>query len=191
MKRLAVALAAVGIMVASSVGAAFAQTPTPPANQPGWGHMGWGYGNYDPASNPTIKRLADKIGISASDLAQQLKDGKSVVDAAAGKASEDDLVNVLLQPQTDTLNLQVKYGYLTQDQANSVQQYMTQRAKYQLEQKGLFGSYGYGLGMMGGFGGMMGGSFGYGGMMGGYGGMMGGYGGMMGGFAPGFQGNAN
>ncbi len=177
MKRLVVALAAVGVLVVGSVGAAFAQTPTPPANGYGWGHMGWGYGNYDPASNPTIKRLADKIGIAAADLAQQLKDGKSIVDVAAGKASEQDLVNVLLQPQIDMLGVQVKYGYLTQDQANSLQQYMTNRAKYQLEQKGFFGGYGYGRGMMGGFGGMMGGGFGYGGMMGGFG--------------PGFQGNAN
>ena len=161
MKRLMVAVAAAGVLVVSSVGAAFAQTPTPPTNQYGWGHMGWGYGNYDPASNPTLKRLADKIGIGAADLVQQLKNGKSVVDVAAGKVSEQDLVNVLVQPQTDMLNLQVKYGYLTQDQANSLQKYMADRAKFQLEQKGFFGGYGYGPGMMGGgFGGMMGRGFG-------------------------------
>jgi hypothetical protein len=35
----------------------------------GWGHMGWGYGNYDPASNPTVKRLAEKISIAAIHVA--------------------------------------------------------------------------------------------------------------------------
>src|SRR5450759_1098375 len=54
MKRLVVALAAVGVLVIGSVGAAFAQTLAPPANPYGWGHMGWGYGSSDPASNPTI-----------------------------------------------------------------------------------------------------------------------------------------
>ena len=57
----------------------------------------------------------------------------------------------------------VKYGYVTQDQANSIQQYMAARAKYQVEQKGFFGGYGYGPGMMGG-------GFGFGpGMMHGFG----------------------
>ena len=180
MKRLVVALAAVGVLAIGSVGAAFAQTPTPPTNPYGWGHMGYGYGNYDPTSDPTIKRLADKIGIAPADLVQGLRNGQSVVDVAAGKVSEQDLVNVLLQPQIDALNLQVKYGYLTQDQANSVQTNMANQAKFQLEQRGLFdgsngNGYGYGYGIMGGFGGMMGGfGPGYGGgMMGGFGGMMG------------------
>ena len=86
-------------------------------------------------------------------LVQQLRNGQSVVDIAAGKVSEQDLVSVLLQPQTEVLNLQVKYGYLTQDQANSLQNYMANQAKSQLEQKGfLYGVFGYGYGMMGGFG---------------------------------------
>ena len=172
MKRLMVALAVVGVLVIGSVGAAFAQTATPTPGPNGWVPMGWGYGNYDPASNPTIKRLADKIGIAPADLVQGLKNGQSVVDVAAGKVSEQDLVNVLLQPQADALNIQVKYGYLTQDRANSLQASMANQAKFQLEQKGLFGGgCGYGYGMMGGFGGMMGG-LGYGGgMMGGFGGM--------------------
>jgi len=45
MKRLMVALAAAGVLAIGSMGAAFAQTPTPLANQFGWGHMGSGYGS--------------------------------------------------------------------------------------------------------------------------------------------------
>jgi hypothetical protein len=165
MKRLLVAVAVVGVLVIGSVGAVFAQTATPTPQTPpyGPGPMGWGYWNSNPASNPTIKRLADKIGISATDLVQQLQSGKSVVDVAGSKVSEQDLITVLMQPRIDMLNVQVKYGYLTQDQANSIQQYMTNAAKYQLEQKGFFGGYGYGPGMMGG-------GFGFGpGMMHGFG----------------------
>jgi len=175
MKRLVMALAAVAVMAIGTAAVVSAQTPTP-QGQPGWGWGCWGWGggaygngNYDPATNPTIQRLAGKIGIAAADLVQQLKSGKSVMDVANGKVSEDDLVNVLLQPQVDMLNLRVKYGYLTQDQANAIQQTMATQARYQLEQKGFsfgWGGPGYGPGMMGGFGapgwgpGMMGRGFG-------------------------------
>ncbi len=161
MRRLILALAAVAMLAIGTAAAVSAQTPTPQQVQPGWGCWGGGAnGNYDPATNPTIERLADKIGISAADLVQQLKSGKSVVDVAGSKVSEQDLVNVLLQPQTDMLKLRVQYGYLTQDQADAAQKYMADRAKYQLEQKGL--TFGWGGGMMGGFGGpgMMGRGFG-------------------------------
>lgn len=120
------------------------------------------YGNYDPTSNPTIKRLADKIGIGASDLVKELQSGKSVVEVAKGKnVDEQALVDLLLAPQTDTLAIKIKYSYLTQDQANSIQKLAADRIKYQLEQKGFFGGFGYGH-MMGGygFGGMMGHGFG-------------------------------
>ncbi len=170
MKRLILALAAVAVLAIGTAAAVSAQTPTPSQGQPGWGCWGGGaYGSYDPATNPTLERLADKIGISAADLAQQLKDGKSVLDVAGSKVSEQDLVNLLVAPQTDMLNLRVKYGYLTQDQANAMQKYVADRAKAQLEQKGF--AFGWGGGMMGGYAGP--------GMMGGYAGpgMMGGYGG--------------
>lgn len=162
-KRVFIALAVVAILGIGTAAAVFAQTPTP-QGQFGWGCPMWGWGGYgnatNAANNPTIQRLADKIGVSASDLAQQLQSGKSVMEVNNGKVSEQDLVTVLIQPQVDALNLRVKYGYLTQDQANSMQQYMADRAKYQLEQKGFyfgaggFGGPGYGPGMMGrGFGG--------------------------------------
>lgn len=161
MKRLILALAAVAVLAIGTAAAVSAQTPTPSQGQPGWGCWGGGaYGSYDPATNPTLERLADKIGISAADLAQQLKDGKSVLDVAGSKVSEQDLVNLLVAPQTDMLNLRVKYGYLTQDQANAMQKYLADRAKAQLEQKGF--AFGWGGGMMGGYAGP--------GMMGGYGG---------------------
>lgn len=170
MKKIIIALAVVAVLAIGTAAVVSAQTPTP-QGQPGWGCWGWGgagtNGSYDPASNPTLKRLADKIGISAADLAQQLQAGKSVVDVANGKVSEDDLVKVLLQPQIDALNLRVKYGYLTQEQADTMLKYATDRAKQLLERKGL--SFGWGWGP--GFGhGMMGWGFGGPGMMGGFGG---------------------
>lgn len=165
MKRLVIALAAVAVLAVGTAAVTFAQTPTP--GQTGWGCWGGGAnGNYDPADNPTLAGLAEKLGMSAADLSKELQAGKSVAEVAKAKNVElKTLVEVLQAPQLEMLKWRVEKGYLTQEQADAMQKYMAERTSYQLEQKGGFG-YGWGRGgMMGpGFGGMMG--PGYGGMMG-------------------------
>jgi hypothetical protein len=162
MKRLIIAAAAVSVLAVVTAVGVFAQTP-PAAQGQGWSCPGWGagaQGNNDPSTNPTIKALADKLGIQASDLVSQLQGGKSVADVAKDKGvSEQTLIDLLQAPMVDMMKVRVQYGYLTQDQADQAQKYMAERIKTQLEQKGFVGGYG----MMGG--GMMGRGFG-GGMMG-------------------------
>jgi len=192
MKRIIIAVAAVAVLAVGTAAATFAQTPPTPQGQ-GSSCQGWGgsaQGNYDPANNPAIKQLADKLGVPANDLVTQLQGGKSVADVAKEKGvDEQALVDLLQAPQIEMMKIRVKYGYLTQDQADQAQKYMADRVKAQLEQKGFFGGNGYGPGgMMGGGaggagGGMMGpgsqgsqGSQGGSGMMGGGAGPRGGFG---------------
>ena len=166
MKRLLVSLGAAAVMVAAIVPAAMAAPDyqqVPPG--PGWGCGGWGYGygaqgNYDYSQIPMWKTLGDKLGTNANDLVKELQGGKSVADVAAEKGvSEQSLIDALMAPQIDALKLRVQNGYLTQPQADSIQQAEANRVKYMLEQKGFAGGYGWG-GMMGGYG------TGWGGMMG-------------------------
>lgn len=172
MKRWAVILVGATVLALGTAAAAFAQTPTTPSQQWGWGHMGWdAYGTYDPASNPTVIRLAEKLGISAADLVAQLRDGKSVADVAKEKGVElRTLVDEVQAPMVETMKVNTAYGFLSQEQAGYMLDLMAERTRYVLEQKGFYG----GFGMAGGYGGMMGG---YGGPAGGFGGMMGGFGG--------------
>ena len=180
MKRLMVALAAATLLVVGTGAVVLAQTPTPwNQGQPGWGCPGWGWGGgsgggYDPAQNPTLQLLAEKIGIGVKDLAAELQAGKSVAEVAKARdVSEQTLVDALLAPRLEMLEIQVKYGYLTREQADAAKQAMADSVRWQLNQKGYFGGGGWGWGMMGpGHGpGMMGPGYGYGpGMMGrGYG----------------------
>jgi hypothetical protein len=178
MKRLAVVLAAATVLAVGSAASAFAapsfadQTPQLGWNCPGWAGVS---GTYDPTTNPTIKQMADKLGIGADALVNELKGGKSVADVAAAQNVDlQALVDTLMAPQNDLMATRVKYGYLTQDQANQALQNMSTAIKNELQVKGFFGGFGPGM-MGGGFGpGMMGGGFGRGIMGGGYGGMMGG-----------------
>ena len=176
MKRLVVALAVAAVMVAAIVPAAMAAPSFQQAPGTGWGCGGWGYGyggqgvtpgNFDYSQVPMWQTLADKLGMSANDLVNELKGGKSVADVAAAKGvSEQTLIDALVAAQNDALDLRVQDGFLTQAQADAIKQAQASRVKYMLEQKG----FGFG------------GGFGPGGMMGGYGP---GWGGMMGGFGPG------
>ena len=161
MKRLVIGLVVAGLLAVGTAGAAFAQTPTPPANGwgPGWGcwgggYGGWANGSYDPSTNPTVQRLASALNMNAQDLASELKGGKSVADVAKEKnVSLDSVVSALLQPQKDMLALRVKYGYITQEQADAALKAMMDAATYQLQRGGLPGGYGWGPGMRGGYGG--------------------------------------
>lgn len=128
----------------------------------------------------TLKRVADLLQTTVADLQAQLRDGTSLKEIAESKGvSLETLIDTILAPHADMLASQVKYGYLTQEDANTLLERERDRLTYSLS--GTPGSTqgttpGQGWGMMGGYG-MMGGMMGN--MMGGYGG----YGsGMMGGF---------
>lgn len=160
----------------------------------GAGMMGSGMGM---GLQVTTARVATLLGATTADLKAQLETGKTLADIAKARGvSNDTLIQTILAPFQEHLDIMVKYGYMTKDQAAA----MADQAKKMAEsittsnlQDLTRGSLGYnGMmgsgGMMGGSGGMMDGwgsslqqqgtatpRTGFGGMMGGSGGMMGGW----------------
>ena len=136
----------------------------------------------------TLQRVATTLGITYDQLVQRLGNGETIAAiATAQKVDLSKVVDVVVAAQTDMVNLMVKYGYLTQDQANTIIADLKTRVLAELSatipENGIGGSgcYGtndtvpsdasYGCGMMGGA--AVNNSYGYG-MMGGTGrGMMG------------------
>lgn len=124
-------------------------------------------------------QVLSMLGLTQSDLQNQLASGKTLGDLAAAKSvSQDVLIQTMLGPYTDHLTIMVKYGYLTQAQADSYTQQARTRLQTVITSK---------IGTSGGFGGMMrgwlnggqtqttppSGNYGPGMMGGGFGGMMG------------------
>ncbi len=165
MKRFATALCAAALLTIGTAVAAGATTLLDEQSPTQWvcpGFSGVG-GSYNPAANPIFKGVADKLGMSTDALANELRSGKSLSDISKAKnVDPQSLVDLITAPQKDMMAIRVKYGFLTQTQADEVIKNMAAAVRGQLDVKGFFGGA-----MMGGFGGMMGGGYGPGGMMGG------------------------
>jgi len=102
----------VTLVFVTFAGTALAQPPTP--TPPG---RGYGLGFLD---RVTLQRAATLLGTTPADLAAQLQQGKSLAQLAQAKGvTEQALTDNILQPIKDQLALQVKYGYLTQEQADA------------------------------------------------------------------------
>jgi hypothetical protein len=96
----------------------------------GYGMMGGGIGL---GNQVTLNRVAGVLGISADDLVAQLKDGKTLAQVAESKGvSLDTLVDTILAPEAEVLKVRVKYGYLTQEQADAILQTAGQRVEQML-----------------------------------------------------------
>lgn len=166
---LVLAVALVGVGIAIPVLASPRNAPTAPVNTYG--------GVYFDSS--TLARLAGILGLTPADLTSQLQSGKTLAQIAQSKnISTGTLVDAIVAPYADQVALQLKYGYITQEQSQSLLDAARQRANTLLTQD-LSTSQGYSNGYFGGCGSYMaGGSYGPGygwGMMGP--GMMGGWGG--------------
>jgi hypothetical protein len=127
----------------------------------------------------TLERVAATLGISYDQLVQRLQDGETIATiATAQKVDLSKVVDAVIAAQTDMVNLMVKYGYVTQDQANTILAEIRVRVKAALSVTTAAAGYGYGCygitdttsapasgyGVMGGFSSSIG--YGYG-MMGG------------------------
>lgn len=186
-------IVAAAVTLAASGGIVLAQDPQPPATPqsggPAWCH---GVGAAGSLDRVTLNRVAQLLKTTPQDITTQLQQKTLLEIAQAKGVTETSLIDTLIAPYKDRLQVQVKYGYLTQTEVDQLLEAARQQAKSGVSQKtDPSAPYGYGSGgMMGGLGGMMSGSGGmmggygdngYGGMMGGLGNMMGGLGGMMGG----------
>ncbi|MBU2609273.1 MAG: hypothetical protein KKF26_08150 [Chloroflexi bacterium] len=147
--------------------------------------------NYSGAyiDGPTLVRVAEALGLTPEELNTDLQTGETLAEIARDQnVPEDTVIAAIIAPYAEQLKLQVRYGYLTQEQADALLETAREHASSLLEQnlsstgenadwwqemEGYCGSTMGNYGDSTGYGGMMGG-----GMMGNYGG---GYGGMMGG----------
>lgn len=147
----------------------------------GGGHMGGGY-----LGGVNLGRVAKLLGITSDELTAQLRDGASLAQVAQGYGvTEEQLVNTLVEPYQARLEVQVRYGYLTQEEADKLLSLARESAQTTISQTNVLpraynapnSTQGQGTNTpsRGGVG------YGPGGMMGGYGGgTTGGFGGMMG-----------
>jgi Protein of unknown function (DUF2680) len=130
----------------------------------------------------TLQRVAVTLGITYDQLVKDLQNGQTIASiAAAQKVDLSKVIDTVVAAQTDMVNVLVKYGYVTQDQADTIIANLRTRVENVLSATvpadttgygyGCFGAantgtvtpvapssgYGYGYGMMGGAGrGMMG-----------------------------------
>ena len=69
----------------------------------------------------TLTRVASVLGITYDQLVQRLQNGETIAQVAAvQKVDISKVVDTVVAAQTDIVNVLVKYGYLTQDQADTI-----------------------------------------------------------------------
>jgi hypothetical protein len=92
------------------------------------------YGN-SYLDGPTMARLAGVLGMTPADLNSQLTSGKTLAALAQEhNVTEEVLIDAMVAPYADQLATQVKYSYLTQDQADSLLSNAKSRAGSLLQQ---------------------------------------------------------
>jgi hypothetical protein len=218
-KKLKIAIPVIaGALALSGVGAAFASNADQPpaAERPAVtydtagttdgqddttyaNHCGYGGMMGDGAGFGVTQQVADLLGTTTAELRAQLEAGRTLAEIAAEQGvSQEVLIDTIIAPYNEHLDIMVKYGYLTEDEAVTLRQQTRERLQIAItSQSGGWNAwhedmheameeYGHG-GMMGGFGGGMmkgwGGSQqapdtdtntqrGFGRMMGGFGGGM-------------------
>ncbi len=70
---------------------------------------------------PTLTRVAQTLGLTVDELTSQLQQGNTLKDIAAGQGvSDENVVATIIAPYQDELRLQVSYGYISQEQADSL-----------------------------------------------------------------------
>ncbi len=127
-----------GVLAVAVLGAvlfaipAFSQSPvTPPgANQaigcPRAGGAIGGYGmmsgGYMGLANPvTLGRVADTLGLTTDQLTARLQQGETIAQVAqAQNVTNEAVVAAILAPQTEMMQVAVKYGYMTEAQVQSM-----------------------------------------------------------------------
>lgn len=111
----------------------------------GFGGM-MGYG----AGSQVTPPVATLLGTTVADLEIQLNSGKTLADIAGDKGiSREQLIQTIIAPYSDHLDIMVKYGYLTREQANNLLQQARERAQATITST-FQGDDDYGWGHMGG-----------------------------------------
>lgn len=104
----------------------------------GWGTGGFHYiGLTDPV---TLERVAGTLGLTYEQLTTRLTQGETIAQVAQAQGADSSLVvTTILAPQTEILQVRVKYGYLSQEQAQAI----LEQARLWVEQAIATPWYGY------------------------------------------------
>ncbi len=149
-KRSSVGLALVAALLLGAfalTGTAAAQTPTPQGN---WGA---GYNGMGQGGGMMLAPVAAALKVTPQELAAELAAGKTVFQVAAEKGvSEQAVLDAAVAPYADMLTLRVKYGYLSQQQADQLvaQERARLQTTFSTAAAGYGGYGGWGCGMWGG-----------------------------------------
>ena len=135
-------LALVGALLLSAValtGTAAAQTYAPQ------GYMGSSYYNWGGGDHMMMGPVATLLKMTPQELAAQLATGKTVFQVAAEKGvSKQAVLDAAVAPYADMLALRVKYGYITQQQADQLVAQDRESLRIAFSTAGAGSGYGYG-----------------------------------------------
>jgi len=154
------------VLVLGVAGIVYAQTQTPPFDQPGFGRgmmggngfgmmgrgtgMGsgmMGRGGYGPVHTYMVEVFAEQVGLTVDEVNDRLANGDSMWDIAQDQGfTGEEVQDLMVKVHNEALEKAVAGGVLTQEQAEWMKQHMSQRLEN-----------GFGPGSCHGGGGMMGG----------------------------------
>ncbi len=140
------ALIVTGVLaVTLSAGAAFAHEETA-TNEGPWGTAsycpgyeemeeimsGWGTGGYHMGLNDqvTLERVADALNLTYDELTARLDQGETIAQVAQTEGVDTSLVvNTVLAPHNEVLQIFVNYGYLYETQAQDILEQAKERVE--------------------------------------------------------------
>ncbi|MEW6033404.1 MAG: hypothetical protein AB1603_00950 [Chloroflexota bacterium] len=94
---------------------------------PGYAYC-WGPGGEYRLGAWTLERVAGTLGLTAAELQAELEAGKTLLEVAqANGVSEEALTEAILAPHLERIELMVKYGRLTAEQAATITEQARQR----------------------------------------------------------------
>ena len=149
MKRknwVAALIVTVTLAVALSAGVAFAHEGTT-TNEDSWGTesycpgyeemeeimSGWGTGGYHMGLNDpvTLERVADVLNLTYDELTTRLDQGETIAQIAQAEGVNTSLVvNTVLAPHSEVIQIFANYGYLDETQAQDI----LEQAKERIEE---------------------------------------------------------
>jgi hypothetical protein len=100
-------------------------------------------------ANSLVSTVAKQLDMTPDELATELQSGKTVADLAEEKdVSLDSIIEALLAPHTERMQLMVENDVISQEQADAMIAAMEAQVAIQLSSSSTFGGPGMGRGMM-------------------------------------------
>ncbi len=141
-KKLLIASLLLVTLVVAGVGLASAQGTNPPPRAPEFarpdGRTLLHRSPMFPIARDMVKAIADKLGMSVSELEKEIRSGKSILVVADEKSvSKDDLVKAAVESQSERLQKAVDNGRITSAQKTWIEQKAGERVGNFLDRQGV------------------------------------------------------